>query len=764
MRERDGVVVPGFDAVAAAFERNFDELGEIGAAVAVYHGGRLVVDLAGGSDPVRDRAFTRESLMMVASCTKGATAACVLMLADEGVLDVDEPVATYWPEFGQAGKGDVPLRWVLSHQAGLPYPDPDAGLSGLSGLDQLAGPALVRRLERQAPWWPPGSAFAYHPITSGTMLGEVVRRVTGRTIGQWFAEHVAAPLGLEFWIGLPPALDDRVAPSVWATGRDAVSDEHATTDAPEPGSYAARRRAAMERLPPMDPDPHDAGSRRAYYGLEVPAAHGIANARSLARLYAALLGHVDGVQLLSPAMLAAATTPRPMASPRSSRAGPPAPTSASGSATSSPRPACRVSAPRRSGTPAPAGASASPTRTSTSRSATSATACATSAPAAIPAGPPCSPPSGAASDRPAGPGGRPPVGSAARCPPGPSPRSPTCSPRAGASRRTCARPPCTTTARWTSWSGRPSSSSTRTISRPAPSRSAAASTWSRSCPRTSARRGLIAASTGNHGQSVAYAARRFGVTARICVPDGANPVKTAAIAGLGAELVVGGADFDAARERAEALAAEHGYRYVHSGDEPHLIAGVATETLEILEERPDVEVVIVPVGGGSGAAGACIAAKAVDAAIRVIGVQSEAAPAAYRSWRERREVRVPIRTTAEGLATGVPFGLPQRILRDHLDDFVLVSDERIRAAQRHMIEATRNLVEAAGAAPLAAALELAPQLRGRRVALVASGGNVTREQLLEVLGVVGRRARPGCSSPVSRSVPAWARASGPGGP
>jgi CubicO group peptidase (beta-lactamase class C family) len=245
--------------------------------------------------------------MMVASCTKGAMATGVLMLADAGVLDVDEPLATYWPEFGQAGKCDVPLRWVLSHQVGLPYPDPEAGLSG---LDQLSGPALVRQLERQAPWWPPGSAFAYHPITSGTMLGEVVRRASGQTIGEWFADHVAAPLGLEFWIGLPAALDDRVAPSVWATIRDAWSEEHATTEAPEPGSYAARRRNAMEHLPPMDPDPHDAASRRAYYGIEVPAAHGIANARSLARLYAALLGDVDGVRLLSPAMLAAATTPQ----------------------------------------------------------------------------------------------------------------------------------------------------------------------------------------------------------------------------------------------------------------------------------------------------------------------------------------------------------------------------------------------------------------------------------------------------------------------
>jgi CubicO group peptidase (beta-lactamase class C family) len=300
--DSEGFVAPGFDAVAAAFERNFDEHGEIGAAVGVYHRGRLVVDLAAGSDPVRDLPFTRESLMMVASCTKGATATCVLMLADAGVLDLDAPVATYWPEFGQAGKDEIPLRWVLSHQVGLPYMDPGAELSG---LDQLSGPALVRQLEQQAPWWPPGTAFAYHPVTFGTMLGEIVRRVTGETVGTWFAEHVAGPLGLEFWIGLPPALDDRVAPSVWATGRDEDPAEP-----PPPDSYAARRQAAMARLPPMDPDPHDPDSRRAYYGIEVPAAHGITNARSLARMYAAVLGAIDGIPLLSPAMLAAATTPQ----------------------------------------------------------------------------------------------------------------------------------------------------------------------------------------------------------------------------------------------------------------------------------------------------------------------------------------------------------------------------------------------------------------------------------------------------------------------
>jgi CubicO group peptidase (beta-lactamase class C family) len=303
----DGFAAPGFDPVARALERNFDELGEIGASVAVYREGRLVVDLAGGTDPVRGHPFTRGSLMRIASCTKGATATCVLMLAEAGVLDVDAPVARYWPEFAQAGKAEITLRAVLSHQAGLPYPDPDAGLAG---LDQLAGPALLRRLERQAPWWPPGTAFAYHPVTYGAILGEVVRRATGTTLGAWFAEHVAAPLGLEFWIGLPEALEDRVAPPVWAEGDDSWAGELARTPAPPAGSYAARRLAAIANLPPMDPDPGDPASLRAYHGVEMPAANGIANARSLARMYAALLGEIDGVRLLSPGMLAAATAPQ----------------------------------------------------------------------------------------------------------------------------------------------------------------------------------------------------------------------------------------------------------------------------------------------------------------------------------------------------------------------------------------------------------------------------------------------------------------------
>ena len=243
------------------------------------------------------------------------------------------------------------------------------------------------------------------------------------------------------------------------------------------------------------------------------------------------------------------------------------------------------------------------------------------------------------------------------------------------------------------------------------------------------RQGVIAASTGNHGQSIAYAARLFGVRAIICVPDGANPVKVEAMRDLGAEVVFHGRDYDDAREYCERLAEDEGYRYIHSGNEPLLIAGVATQTLEILEERPGVEVIIVPVGGGSGAAGACIAAKAIRPDLQVIGVQSAAAPAAYRSWRARRLVEDAMETFAEGLATRTAFELPQRILWTQLDDFILVSDEEIRQAQRMMIEKTRNLVEAAGAAPLAASLRLKDRVAGRTLALICSGGNVSPQQL-----------------------------------
>jgi threonine dehydratase len=246
-------------------------------------------------------------------------------------------------------------------------------------------------------------------------------------------------------------------------------------------------------------------------------------------------------------------------------------------------------------------------------------------------------------------------------------------------------------------------------------------------------RGLVTASTGNHGQSIAYAARLHGARATICVPEGANPLKVAAIRALGAEIVAHGPDFDAAREHCEQLAERDGLRYVHSGNEPHLIAGVGTATLEMLEDVPDIDVIVVPIGGGSGAAGAAIVAKAIRPEIEVIGAQSSAAPAAHSSWHARRLVTGDMTTFAEGLATRTAFELPQRILWRLLDDFVLVSDDDLRTATARMIAATSSLIEPAGAAALAGALAIRDRLAGRRVALIASGGNITLAQLRALL-------------------------------
>ncbi len=242
-------------------------------------------------------------------------------------------------------------------------------------------------------------------------------------------------------------------------------------------------------------------------------------------------------------------------------------------------------------------------------------------------------------------------------------------------------------------------------------------------------RGVIAASTGNHGQSVAYAARLFGVKAIIVVPEKANPGKVAAMQGMGAEVIFHGATYDESKLHCEALAQEYGYRYIHSGNEPLLIAGVATEGLEMLEDESGLEVIIVPIGGGSGAAGVSIAAHAVNPNIQIIGVQSEASPAAYETWRQRRLVTAPNRTFAEGLATGVAFELPQKILRESLHDFMLVTEEEIMRAMVWMIEYTHTLAEGAGAAPLAAAYRMRDQLKGKKVGLVCSGGNTSLDHL-----------------------------------
>jgi threonine dehydratase len=245
--------------------------------------------------------------------------------------------------------------------------------------------------------------------------------------------------------------------------------------------------------------------------------------------------------------------------------------------------------------------------------------------------------------------------------------------------------------------------------------------------------GVIGASTGNHGQSIAYAAKLFGVKATIVVPEQANPSKVESMRALGAEIVFHGETFDEAKTHCEELAEKHGYRYIHSGDEPDLIAGVATETLEMLQEKAEIDTIIVPVGGGSGAAGTCIAAKSINSEIRVIGVQSEASPAAHDSWRRGRLVERPNRTSVEGLSTGTAFELPQRILRKHLDDFVLVSEQEIMRAVVWMIQHAHTLAEGAGAAPLAGAYKIRKSLKDKRVGLICSGGNLSLEKLRKAL-------------------------------
>lgn len=247
------------------------------------------------------------------------------------------------------------------------------------------------------------------------------------------------------------------------------------------------------------------------------------------------------------------------------------------------------------------------------------------------------------------------------------------------------------------------------------------------------RRGLTTASTGNHGQSVANACRLFGAKAVIVVPKNANPLKVKSMENLGAEVLFHGGNFDEARGYSERLAKEEGYRYVHAADEPLLVAGVATFALEIIEDFPDVEYILVPLGGGSGAAGASIVAKAVNPNIRVVAVQSEQAPAGYLSWKNRRITEAPMHTIAEGLATQTGYELPQSIIWDLLDDFLLVSDEEIARAIAILIEKAHTLAEEAGAAALAGAIKMKDELKGKRVAVVVTGSNITLDRLKEAL-------------------------------
>ena len=280
--EVGGHVEPGFEGVRDAFANNFAEHGEVGATYAFYVDGTRVVDLWGGERPDRGVPYDGDTLQIVFSSTKGAAAACAHLLAQRGQLDLDAPVVTYWPEFGQAGKDHIPVRWLLSHQAGLPTIDAE-----LSREEALAWEPVIHALEVQKPYWEPGTAHGYHALTYGYLVGEVVRRIDGRTLGTFFREELAEPLGLDFWIGLPEEYEPRVAPMIPMGAGDGASLE----DLLGADSLMVR---ALNLNGALAGDLASNANQRDFRAAELPAANGVANARSLARLYAALIGGVDG--------------------------------------------------------------------------------------------------------------------------------------------------------------------------------------------------------------------------------------------------------------------------------------------------------------------------------------------------------------------------------------------------------------------------------------------------------------------------------------
>ncbi|MCH7886905.1 MAG: threonine/serine dehydratase [Candidatus Marinimicrobia bacterium] len=245
-------------------------------------------------------------------------------------------------------------------------------------------------------------------------------------------------------------------------------------------------------------------------------------------------------------------------------------------------------------------------------------------------------------------------------------------------------------------------------------------------------RGIYTASSGNHGQSIAYASRAFGIKATIAVPEKANPEKVALMKGMGAEVLFHGEDFDSAREWVEELAKGKNGIFVSPTDD-ELICGVGTYALEILDDLPDVDQIFVPVGAGSGVCGTCIVAKNTDSNIRVIGVQSTEAPTMQRSWKSGELLSGEMNTTVEGIATRVAFASTQNIMKKYLDDFLLVSDESIYEALNSLIRHTHNLVEGAGAAAFAGALSVKENLAGQKVVVVMSGGNISTAHLKKLL-------------------------------
>ncbi|MEV6122503.1 serine hydrolase domain-containing protein [Streptomyces sp. NPDC052077] len=302
----NGDVAPGFEPVREAFAANFARRGDIGAAVCVYRHGRPVVDLWGGiADSGTGRPWTRDTLQLVYSATKGATTTAAHMLAERGLLDLDAPVASYWPEFAANGKADIPVRWLLSHRAGLVTVDEPLPLA-----DALAWDPMTAALAAQRPQWAPGTAHGYHGRTWGWLVGEVIRRVSGRTPGRFFADEIAVPLGLDFHIGLPASERDRVSRMTYRSPSVDLATLLAEADSEELREQAAAwldpDSLSNRAFAVTDPAAIDFDSPEVQ-AAELPSSNGIGTARSLARMYAATIGEVDGVRLLTPATLASAT-------------------------------------------------------------------------------------------------------------------------------------------------------------------------------------------------------------------------------------------------------------------------------------------------------------------------------------------------------------------------------------------------------------------------------------------------------------------------
>jgi CubicO group peptidase (beta-lactamase class C family) len=299
-----GTVAAGFEPVRDAFARNFERLGERGAAVTVYRDGHKVVDLwAGTRDVDGPEPWALDTAQIVRSATKGVAAVVPLLLHQRGHIDLDAPVGTYWPEFKAAGKERVLVRHLLSHRAGLPVLD-----RPLTPAEAIDGESGARALAAQRPVWEPGTDHGYHAHTYGWLIAELVRRVTGRTIGRWVAEEIARPLGLDFWLGLPAEEAHRVGrigvaeePSAGAGGELRLRPKRSVAAAYADPSSLTRRAFGVIDPAPDENDP-------AYRAAELPAAAGIATARALARCYAAMLGPVDGHRLFAPATLTLART------------------------------------------------------------------------------------------------------------------------------------------------------------------------------------------------------------------------------------------------------------------------------------------------------------------------------------------------------------------------------------------------------------------------------------------------------------------------